>query len=231
VQRALYLIFSEGYHGASAQAVVRVELCREAIRLAFLLAKHPLGATPSTYALCALLHLDGARLPARLDAGGNLSSLFDQDRSLWDRAMIDEGRAWLERSAMGSEVSRYHVEAAIASVHAGAARVDETDWKQIVWLYDTLMRIAPSPIVALNRAIAIAQLDGPQRGLKAIDAIAERERLVEYPFYHAARGELELRSRNDEIAREHFQAALRLARNPGEQRFLEKRIAACGVRA
>jgi RNA polymerase sigma factor (sigma-70 family) len=227
VQRALYLIFSEGYHGASALAVVRAELCREAIRLTRLLANHPLGATPSTRALCALMYLDAARLPARLDSSGNLSSLLDQDRSRWDSSMIAQGRDWLERSATGSEVSRYHVEAAIASVHAAALHFEETDWSEIVSLYDTLMTIAPSPVVALNRAIAVAQLHGPRHGLEAIDAIRDRDRLVGYPFYHAARGELELRCRNDVAAREHFEAARALARNPVERRFLEKRIAAC----
>ncbi|HEY1655281.1 MAG TPA: sigma-70 family RNA polymerase sigma factor [Candidatus Tumulicola sp.] len=227
VQRALYLTFSEGYHGASSRAVVRADVCREAIRLTRILAEHPLGAEPSTLALCALMYLDVARLPARLDASGNLSSLFDQDRSRWDRAAIAQGRAWLERSAVGAEVSRYHVEAAIASVHADAPRFEETDWSAIVALYDQLMTIAPSPIVALNRAIAIAQLRGPQPGLQAIDAIAESDRLTEYPFYHAARGELELRRRNGASAEAHFKTALALARNANERRFLERRLAAC----
>jgi RNA polymerase sigma factor (sigma-70 family) len=223
VQRALYLIFSEGYHGASPQ-VVRADLCHEAIRLTRLLGEHPLAATPSTHALLALMYLDGARLPARLDPSGNLSSLFDQVRSRWDRAMIAHGRAWLERSATGSELCRYHVEAAIADVHALAHSVEETNWRQIVTLYDTLMTIAPSPIVALNRAIALAQLSGPERGLDAIEAISDRDRLAEYPFYHAARGELELRRNNAGIAREHFEAAIALARNPAEQRFYSNRL-------
>ncbi|MBV8373659.1 MAG: sigma-70 family RNA polymerase sigma factor [Candidatus Eremiobacteraeota bacterium] len=227
VQRALYLVFSEGYHGASAQSVVRTDLCREAIRLTRLLAAHPLGDSPSTRALCALMHLDAARLPARLDASGDLSTLFDQDRSRWDRTLIETGKAWLERSAFGSEISRYHVEAAIAAVHAAAARFEDTDWEAIVALYDTLVRIAPSPIVALNRAIALAQLRGPRRGLDAIDAIADRDRLLGYPFYHAARGELERRRGATAIARGHFEAARALARNPVEERFLDKRIAAC----
>lgn len=228
VQRALYLIFSEGYHGASAHTVVRADLCREAIRLARLLAENPLGATPSTLALCGLMYLDAARLPSRMDASGNLSSLFEQDRSRWDRAMIDEGRRWLERSATGSAVSPYHVEAAIASVHAEAQRFEATDWAAIVALYDTLMTVAPSPVVALNRAIALAQLRGPHVGLEALDAIAERERLADYPFYHAARGELELRRANPSTARVHFETALTLARSPAERRFLEKRLAECG---
>jgi RNA polymerase sigma-70 factor (ECF subfamily) len=226
VQRALYLIFSEGYHGSSAR-VVRAELCREAIRLVRLLAAHPLGATPATHALCALMYLDGARLPARLDASGNLSSLWEQDRSRWDSSMIEQGRAWLERSATGPSISRYHIEAAIAAAHARAPTFDATDWNEIVSLYDTLMTIAPSPVVALNRAIGLAQLRGPRRGLEAIDAIAMRDRLEEYPFYHAARGELELRCRHAATARRHFETALTLARNQEERRFLEKRVAAC----
>jgi predicted RNA polymerase sigma factor len=133
----------------------------------------------------------------------------------------------LERSATGTELSRYHVEAAIAAAHAAAPRFEATDWTAIVSLYDTLMEIAPSPVVALNRAIAVAQLRGPQNGLEAIDAVNDRERLARYPFYHAARGELELRCKNSAIARKHFATALALARNPVEQRFLKKRIDAC----
>jgi RNA polymerase sigma factor (sigma-70 family) len=228
VQRALYLIFSEGYHGSSPAAVVRTELCREALRLACFLAAHPLGSTPPTLALCALMHLDAARLPARLDASGDLSSLLDQDRSRWDAKMIAAGREWLERSSTGAEISRYHVEAAIAAEHAAAASFEETDWNAILSLYDRLMTIAPSPIVALNRAIVLAQLQGARCGLQAIEAIAQRDRLEHYPFYHAARGELELRCGNAAIARESFKGAQALARNPQERRFLEKRIAACG---
>ncbi|MBV8067921.1 MAG: sigma factor, ECF subfamily protein [Candidatus Eremiobacteraeota bacterium] len=224
VQRALYLIFSEGYHGASAQAAVRADLCYEAIRLTRLLANHRLAATPSTHALLALMYLDAARLPSRLDASGNLTSLFDQDRSRWNGRMIEEGREWLERSATGQQMSRYHVEAAIADVHSRAPNVDETDWCAIVALYDTLMTIDPSPIVALNRAIAIAQRDGPAKGLAAIEAIGEPKRLDAYPFYHAARGELELRRGDPVAARAHFEAAMSLARNSEERRFYSRRV-------
>jgi len=223
VQRALYLVFSEGYHGAS-EAIVRADLCNEAIRLTRLLAQHPLAATPSTQALLALMYLDAARLASRLDATGNLTSLFNQDRSRWDRGMIDEGVAWLERSATGNELSRYHIEAAIASAHARAPSVEQTDWNAIVSLYDMLTRIAPSPIIALNRAIAVAQRDGPEQGLREIDAIPDRDRLNRYPFYHAAKGELELRRANNRLAREQFKTALTLARNPAEKRFYETRL-------
>jgi RNA polymerase sigma factor (sigma-70 family) len=227
VHRALYLLFNEGYHGASPETAVRVELCREAMRLTAMLLEHSLGKTPATYALAALMCLDAARLPARVDASGNLSSLFDQDRSQWDQELVVEGLKLQELSATGSQLTEYHVEAAIASVHAMAHRAEDTDWGQIVSLYDKLMAMRPSPVVALNRAIAIAQHEGPERGLEEIRAIINSERLASYPFYHAALGEFEFRSGKHETAREHFRAALALARNSMERRFLNQRVSAC----
>ena len=227
VQRALYLLFNEGYHGASPEFVVRAELCREAMRLTALLLAHPLGGTPVNYALAALMCLHAARLPARVDSMGNLSSLFDQDRSRWDPELVSEGQRFLNLSATGRELTAYHLEAAIASVHASAHRTEDTDWRTIVSLYDTLMTINPSAVVALNRAIAVAQLDGPERGLEEISAIAGSDRLAAYPFYFAALGELELRRGQWQVAREHFLAAVALARNPMERRFLEQRVSAC----
>jgi len=231
VQRALYLLFNEGYHSASAESVVRVELCREAMRLGRILAEHPLTSTPATEALCALMWLHAARLPARLDAAGYLKSFFDQDRSKWDANLVSQGEQFLERSARGGDLTEYHVEAAIAWVHATAHRAEDTDWAKIVKLYDTLMSVRPSPVVALNRAIAVAQSEGPKRGLEEMGKIADRERLARYPFYSAALGELELRSGRNEIARAHFREALALARNPIERRYLEQRAAACENRS
>jgi len=228
VQRALYLLFNEGYHGASPESTVRVELCHEAMRLAAILREHPLGAKPTTYALSALMCLGAARLPGRVNASGDLNALFDQDRSLWNRALVAEGERFLDLSATGSELTEYHVEAAIASVHASALRLEETNWAMIVSLYDTHLNIRPSPIVALNRAIAIAQMEGPERGLEEIRAIENSDRLSAYPFYAAAFGELEFRRGDYQIARRHFRAALVLARNPMERRFLEQRVSACG---
>jgi RNA polymerase sigma-70 factor (ECF subfamily) len=227
VQRALYLLFNEGYHGASAELAVRAELCQEAMRLVMLLVDHPLTATPSTHALAALMHLHASRLPGRLDAAGNLSSLFDQDRSRWDLRLVDEGLHLLNQSASGSAITEYHVEAAIAAVHAQASRAEDTDWKQIVELYDTLIAIRPSPVVALNRAIAVAQSEGAERGLEELHAIAGVERIEGYPFYHAALGELEHRCHREPLARRHFRAALARARNPMEQRFLQQRLDSC----
>ena len=227
VQRALYLLFSEGYHGGSSGAAVRVELCEEAIRLVALLREHPPAATPTTHALAALMCLHAARLPARVDAAGDLNTLVDQDRAQWDPALIAEGLALLERSAAGDTVTAYHVEAAIAAAHASATTLDGTDWAAIVGLYDRLMALAPSPVVALSRAIAIGQRDGAARGLDELRAIADRDRLAAYPFYPAALGELELRRGDRTAARAHFQTALHLARNPAERRFLERRRQSC----
>jgi RNA polymerase sigma factor (sigma-70 family) len=228
VQRALYLLFNEGYHGASAESAVRAELCQEAMRLAALILEHPLGATPSSYALSALMCLNKARLPARLDASGKLNSLFEQDRSLWDQKLLAEGLRLLDLSATGSELIEYHVEAAIASVHATAPSMQATNWAEIVSLYDALMTIRPTPIVALNRAIAVGQRDGPESGLTALLAIADSERLSKYPFYHAAFAELELQAGRPKVAHERFSTARELSRNPMERHFFSGRIEACG---
>jgi predicted RNA polymerase sigma factor len=228
VQRALYLLFNEGYHGAHAQAAVRVELCVEAMRLVRLLVRHASAATPETHALAALMCLDAARLPGRIDEAGNLKALFEQDRSRWDANLIDEGLKLLGASATGDQLTAYHVEAAIAAHHTASRSAGETRWEEIVALYDTLLKIRPSPVVALSRAVAIAQHEGPARGLDAIAAIENTDRLEAYPFYAAARGELELRMGRPLRAQEHFRMALGLARNDGERRFLEQRLAACG---
>ncbi len=224
VQRALYLLFNEGYHGASTKTAVRAELCREAMRLTAILLTLPLGAVPATFALAALMSLAAARLPTRMDATGNLQTLFDQDRSQWDHGLIDEGMNFLDLSATGTELTEYHAEAAIASIHARARSAEETDWKSIVTLYDKLLSLRPSPIVGLNRAIAIAQHEGPERGLEELGAIADRDRLVTYPFYFAALGELELRMGRHEVACERFRAAMALARSSMEREFFAQRL-------
>jgi RNA polymerase sigma factor (sigma-70 family) len=231
VQRALYLLFNEGYHGASAEFAVRAELCDEAMRLTKLLLEHPLGSTPSSHALSALMCLNRARLPARVDASGKLNSLFDQDRSLWDKKLIDEGLHLLDLSAEGTEITEYHVEAGIAAVHASATTMQTTNWKEIVCLYDTLMEIRPTPVVALNRAIAIGQRDGAECGLQELRAIPDSDRLAKYPFYHAAFAEFELQNGKVENAIANFETALKFARNPMESQFFENRIASCGQHA
>jgi RNA polymerase sigma-70 factor (ECF subfamily) len=227
VQRALYLSFNEGYHGAGASAV-RAELCDEAMRLVGLLLEHPPSATPATHALAALMCLHAARLPARLDEAGDLIPLREQNRALWNERLVSEGRRLLDLSATGPELSDYHVEAAIAFVHADTCISDDERWDRIVSLYDTLLSIRSSPVVALQRALAVAERDGPERGLIAIRAIQDAERLARYPFYFAALGELELRRGEHEQAAEHFRKAHGLARNDLERRFLATRLALSG---
>jgi RNA polymerase sigma-70 factor (ECF subfamily) len=227
VHRALYLLFNEGYHGASPESAVRSELCHEAMRLMSLLLDHEQTCTPASQALAAMMCLHAARLPARIDAAGDLMPLLEQDRSRWDRKLVAEGLRLLDLSARGDVVTEYHLEAAIAAVHATARRPEDTDWAAIVALYDQLVAVRPSPVVGLNRAIALAQHEGASRGLDAIAGIADRERLARYPFYPAAIGELELRCGRNDAAREHFREAADLARSPAERRFLERRAAAC----
>ena len=227
VLRALYLLFNEGYHGASPESAVRVELCSEARRLVALLLENPLTSRPATHALAALINFLAARLPGRLNAGGDLILLIDQDRSRWNKELILVGRRQLELAATGEELTSYHVEAAIAELHADAGRAEETDWNGIVSLYGTLLRIQPSPVVALNRAIAVAQRNGPAAGLAEIERISDHARLLKYPFYFTAIGEFELRLGREQAARKHFTAALKLARNPSEKRFLQERVRSC----
>jgi RNA polymerase sigma factor (sigma-70 family) len=229
VRRGLYLLFNEGYHGASAEAAVRTELCAEAIRLTMLLLEAREAASPETLAMAALMYLHAAKLPTRLDAAGDLNPLAEQDRTQWDARLVEEGLALLDRSATGDVVSAFHVEAAIAAAHATAQSVEETDWKAVVGLYDRLMSIAPSPIVALNRAIAIGQRDGPDEGIRSLRAITEVERLCRYPFYPAAIAEFERRRGNLDVARDQFSSAVALARNSVERRYLEARIRECAL--
>lgn len=225
VQSAIYLLFNEGYHGASAESAVREDLCREALRLVTLLAGHPRTGTPSTRALAALLHLHASRLRARIDADGRLLTLFEQDRALWDRELIGKGLGYLAGSAEGDAICEYHLEAAIAAHQVTATSREDTPWAAIVTLYDRLLEARPSPVVALSRAIAIAERSGPRAGLEAIDAIAQKERLAGYLFHEAALGELLRRVGDSEGARKHFEAAAALARSPMERRFFEERAA------
>jgi RNA polymerase sigma factor (sigma-70 family) len=223
VHRAIYLLFNEGYHGAFAAAPVRTELCDEAMRLAALLRAHDATRTTGTLALSAVMALHAARLPARLDDAGELLSFWEQDRSRWNRDLIEQGRALLDESARGDVVTTYHLEAAIAAIHAKATTAADTDWNAIVTLYDTLLSIAPSAVIALNRAIAVAQRDGPDAGIAAILAIAEPAQLEAYPFLAAALGELERRRGDEASAAAHYARAVQLARNGAERRFLEQR--------
>jgi RNA polymerase sigma-70 factor (ECF subfamily) len=225
VLRALYLLFNEGYHGASRSAAVRPELCEEALRLTALLCEHPPAATPRTLALAALMCLNAARLPARLDAHGELCPLAEQQRSRWDAQLLERGLTLFERSTSGDELSPYHVEAAIAVAHVSAPSFAQMDWSTVISLYDRLLELTPSPVAALARAVAIGERDGPAAGLSALEAL-DSERLRDYLFYPAARGELELRLGRTTAAQQHFRQALALCNSDAERRYLQKRLAA-----
>jgi len=225
VLRALYLLFNEGYHGGSSIAV-REDLCAEARRLLELLLAHSRTATPATRALGALMCLHAARQPSRVGGDGLLRPLGEQDRAAWDRGLIQEGLARLDASAEGHTVTVYHLEAAIAAVHAQAPSSRETPWEVVIDLYDRLLALQPSPVVALGRALAIGEARGAAAGLEALESIVDRERLVQYPFYEAARAELALRLGDHGRARHHFQAARALARNALERDFFDARLRA-----
>jgi len=192
-----------------------------------LLLRNPLTAIPTTHALAALMNFLAARVSSRVDAEGHLLLLVDQDRSLWDADRIAEGRRQIALSASGDQLTAYHIEAAIAERHAAARGVADTDWDGIVGLYSMLVRLRPSPVVALNRAVAVAQRDGPTRGLEEIEAIPDRERLLTYPFFFTAIGEFHLRLGHHVEARQAFETALGLARNPSERQFLAERVHRC----
>src|SRR5262249_33487684 len=231
VYQALYLLFSEGYHASHSDRTIREDLCYEALRLALLLSDHPQGARPKTFALVALFCFDAARLPGRVDTEGFLIQLENQDRSKWDWALIGKGFRFLEKSASENELSEFHLEAAIASLHSGAEAYEKTDWGRILELYNLLYRLKPTPIVALNRAVAVAHTHGPEEGLAELETIPDLPKLRDYLFYPAAQGEFYRLAGRRKEARICFERALKLARNPTEVRFLESKLEACADRA
>jgi RNA polymerase sigma-70 factor (ECF subfamily) len=227
VVHVIYLVFSEGYSASSGSAVTQADLCAEAIRLTReLLALLP---EPDVFGLLALMLLADSRRAARMTASGDLVLLADQDRSLWDRARIAEGLELLERAWQRPPVAVYTVQAAIAAVHARAATSRATDWADIVRLYDLLRRADPTPVVELNRAVAVAEHQGPAAGLQLIDAILARGELGEYRFAHAARADLLRRLGRHSEAALAYRRALELTRQEPERRFLERRLAELGA--
>lgn len=231
VLQILYLLFNEGYKASSGESLVRAELCHEAIRLAVLLAEHPAGNVPRTHALLALMLLDAARLPARTDAEGNILRLQEQDRSAWDRRMMARGIRHLALSAAGDELSEYHLQAGIAACHCAAADYESTDWRQILSIYDRLVALNGSPVVALNRAVAVANVHGATAGLEAIEVIPDRGQLESYYLLHAVLGEFEARREEFAVAAEHLRRALQLTEVQSERAFLAGRLRDCEGRS
>ena len=223
VLHVVYLVFNEGYSASSGDAVTRTDLSAEAIRLGRMLAE--LLPEPEVTGLLALMLLHESRRPARVNALGDLVLLEEQDRARWDRALIAEGCALVERALGSRRFGPYTLQAAIAAVHAEALSAAETDWTQIVGLYDVLLRADPSPVVELNRAVAIAMRDGPAAGLALIDALLARGELDSYHLAHAARGELTRRLGRSAEARASYEKALSLTRQEPERRFLARRLA------
>jgi RNA polymerase sigma-70 factor (ECF subfamily) len=223
VLRVIYLVFNEGYAASSGASLMRHDLSAEAIRLGRLLFE--LLPEPEAAGLLALMLLHESRRAARTSESGELILLEDQDRSRWDQAQIAEGRQLVERALRTRRFGPYTIQAAISAVHADACTAAETDWNEIVELYDVLWRFNPSPVIELNRAVAVAMRDGPAAGLTLVDAILDRGDLPEYRLAHAARADLCRRLGRFEDARESYERALSLTRQEPERRFLERRLA------
>jgi RNA polymerase sigma-70 factor (ECF subfamily) len=223
VLRVIYLVFNEGYSASSGAEITRHELSGEAIKLGRLLVE--LLPEPEVLGLLALMLLHDSRRAARTSPSGELILLDDQDRSLWNQNQILEGLALVERALTGREVGAYTIQAAIAAVHANAPNTGATDWSQIVGLYDLLTRAEPSPVVELNRAVAIAMRDGPATGLPLIDAILQQGNLSDYHLAHAARADLCRRLGQIAEARAAYERALTLTQQEPERRFLKRRLA------
>ena len=221
VLAVLYLIFNEGYTASSGPALVRDDLCAEAIRLGRLLAEL-MPDEPEVTGLLALMLLTDARRPARTTGTGELVLLADQDRSRWDRALIAEGQALVRRCLRRGQPGPYQIQAAVQAVHSDAATVGDTDWRQIVQLYDQLLAITPSPVVALNRAVAVAETDGPEAAL----ALTGRIALEGFYLFHAIRADLLRRLGRDAEAARAYRAAIERTGNAAERDFLERRLRA-----
>ena len=228
VLRVIYLVFNEGYAASAGDSVTRHELSAEAIRLGRLVVE--LLPEPEAVGLLALMLLHESRRAARTSSSGELVLLQDQDRARWDRGLIAEGTGLVRRALTSGRAGPYAIQAAISAVHAEAATLDDTDWSEIVGLYDLLLAGESSPVVELNRAVAVAMRDGPEAGLALVDALLERGELKEYRLAHAARADLCRQLGRNADARVSYERALALTRQEPERRFLERRIVEVGGR-
>jgi len=224
----LYLLFNEGYSASGGESAIRTDLCEEAARLCHLLCSHPHCSTPATRALMALMLFHAARLDSRLDDRGYVLLMEDQDRSRWDRRLIARAMEFLNLSAEGTVVSPFHLEAGIALHHCAARSYAETDWPAILRLYDALLTIHPSPVYLLNRAIVVAEIQGPRAGLRALREAGQDAALSHYHLYEATLGELHRRAGDMDEARRHLEAAREKTTSPHDREIIERRLALCG---
>jgi len=224
VLEVLYLMFNEGYSAHQGENLVRDDLCAEAIRLAAVLTQHEIGNQPKAYALLSLMLLQASRLPARQDSDGNLLRLAEQDRSAWDQDLIRTGMTTLAKSASGQHLSEYHLQAGIAACHAAAASYETTDWGRILAYYDQLVLLNRSPIVALNRAVAVSMVEGPEAGLETLHEIEPSPALASYYLLPCCYAEFYSQLDDVKRARTSYQAALKLVGTEPEKRFIVNRL-------
>lgn len=227
VLKIIYLLFNEGHKASHGDAIARADLCHEALRLGMLLAAHPAGDTPHTHALIAMMAFTAARIPARMDNEGNLLRLEDQDRALWSRDLIGIGVRHLGKSSTGNELGEYHLQAGIAACHTLAASDATTDWPRILTFYDQLLARTPSPVIALNRAVAYSRVHGPEAAIALLETPDIHDRLENYHLLHAVLGELEFKRQDPQAAAHHFRRAIDLTENAPERALLAKRLEEC----
>jgi RNA polymerase sigma factor (sigma-70 family) len=224
VHQVLYLIFNEGYSTSKGEAAIRADLCEEAARLCYLLCSHRHCSTPTTFALMALMLFHAGRLDARLDHQGYVLLMEDQDRGKWDQRLIRRAKQFLDRSAEGTTISPFHLEAGIALHHCSAKSYGETDWPAILRLYDALLQIHRSPVYLLNRAIVVAQIEGPRAGIRALDEVGQNDSLRHYHLFDATLGELYRRAGDIGQARRHFTLARQKTSSPSDHEIIDRRL-------
>jgi len=227
VHQVLYLLFNEGYSSSAGDQAVREDLCEDAARLCHLLCLHPRLCVPTTFALLALMLFHAARLDARTDQAGAVLLFEHQDRSLWDHRLIAKAKQYLQQSAQGSVISEFHLEAAIACHHCMAPDYAATNWQSILELYDALLTIHRSPVYLLNRAIVVAEIDGPMAGIMALEETRQDPAMNRYHLYDATLGEFYRRSGDLVRAKEHLMAAKEKTSSPIDQQIIDRRLASC----